>query len=193
MKEINGLLTLEERWKQMKKKKRQNLDKMKRVKRMYVKAKLEKKRINQEVKLLQAEWQERIKNNPTEAKSAFANELKNVSTEDMFPKDLEKEFDTIELKNIKNGRTMKTEDLSDDLDLRHKGLPINAADVLERELKEDLDEHDNSIPINEATEPDDDIKIQLEAETIVVGLTDNDLFIDEDGNEEEVTNTDEEK
>ena len=175
----------------MKKTKRQNLSKMKRIKRSYVKAKLEKKRINREVKQLQAEWQERIKNNPAEAKSAFAQELKNVTTDDMFPKDLEQEFDKIELRNIKNGRTMKTEDLSNDVDLKH--VPTYAADILERELEDELKDHDTT-PINtEATEPDEDTKAQIAHETADEGLTEGDLFIDEDGNEEEVKPSEEEK
>lgn len=180
---LNQLQTHEERWKTLKKKKRQNLDKMKKIKRSYVKAKLEKKRINREIKQLQKEWQERIKKNPEDAKLAFANELKSVTTEDMFPQDLEKEFDKIELRNIKRGRFMRTEDLSDDKDLKDSK---RAVDAMERELEEDLKEHDDQ-PVNEeAEEPDEDTKAQLDSH-IGVGLTDGDIFIDEDGNEEEVT------
>ena len=51
---IDDILTLEERWILLKKNKRKNLDKMKKINRSYVKAKLEKKRINREVKELQA-------------------------------------------------------------------------------------------------------------------------------------------
>ena len=127
---IGSLQTLEERWTILKKNKRKNLDKLKKTKRSFVKAKLEKKRINRDIKKLQAEWQELIKTDPARAKSAFAEELKNVSTEDMFPKDLEKEFDKLELQNIKKGRTMKTEDLSDDKDLKH--VTPSAAEALER-------------------------------------------------------------
>lgn len=187
---LNQLQTFEERWKILKKKKRENLDKMKRVKRSYVKAKLEKKRINREVKQLQKEWQERIKNNPVDAKLAFAKEIRDVTTEDMFPKDLEKEFDKIELTNIKRGRTMKTEDLSDDKDLTHSS--VNAAEALERELLEDLKEHDDTPPTEEATEPDEETKLQLDHVEVTTGLTDGDIFIDEDGNEEEIS-PDEEK
>ena len=186
---IGSLQTLEERWTILKKNKRKNLDKLKKTKRSFVKAKLEKKRINRDIKKLQAEWQELIKTDPARAKSAFAEELKNVSTEDMFPKDLEKEFDKLELQNIKKGRTMKTEDLSDDKDLKH--VTPSAAEALERELKEDLDDHDNPAPITtEATEPDDETKAQLD-ESSNVGLTEGDIFIDENGQEEEVTSNDE--
>jgi hypothetical protein len=190
--ELDQIRTCEARLKILKDKKRKNLDKMKRIKRSYVKAKLEKKRINREVKQLQKEWQDKIKNNPTAAKSAFAAELKAVSVEDVFPKDLEQEFDKIELKNIKRGRTMRTEDLSDDSDMRDMPAAGNAAEVLERELEAEMKDHDDAPLSKEAEEPDDDLKAQLDDHSDV-GLTIGDLFIDEDGNEEEVTSQDEEK
>jgi chromosome segregation ATPase len=181
--------TIEERWAILRKSKRKNLDKLKRTKRVFVKAKLEKKRINRDIKKLQAEWQELIRKDPAKAKSAFANELENVSTEDMFPKDLEKEFDKLELRNIKQGRTMKTEDLSDDKDLKH--VTPSAVEAFERELKEDLDEHESPAPLTlEATEPDDDTKAQLD-DSGSLGLTEGDIFIGEDGQEEEVIPHDE--
>ncbi len=189
---MNETLPLEERWKMLKKKKRQNLDKMKRLNRSYIKAKLEKKRINQEVKQLQKEWQELLKKDPASAKEAFAQEMRNVTADDIFPKDLEAEFDKIELRSIKKGRTMKTEDLSEDHDLGHH--PATPADLLERELEEELGDHDEAEdkPTEDgATEPDEETKRQLEGESDNLGLTAGDLFIDEDGNEEELTPHDE--
>ena len=185
MDNIDKTQSLEDRCREMAKKKKKNLEKMKRLKRSYVKAKLEKRRINAEIKVLQAEWQARIKNNPEEAKSAFLQELKNVTVEDMFPKDLEDEFDKIELRNIKLGRTMQIEDLSNDADLKQAPIP-NAAEALERELKEELAEHEGAPQTTEATEPDDETKAQLESESSSIGLTDGDIFIDEDGNEKEL-------
>ena len=192
MNNINKLQSLEERTKEMAKKKKKNLEKMKRLKRSYVKAKLEKRKINAEIKLLQAEWQERIKNRPEEAKTAFAQELKNVTAEDMFPKDLEDEFDKIELRNIKQGRVLQTEDLSNDADLKQKGV-TDVAEVLERELNEELADHNTAPVTREATEIDDETRAQLESEAPGIGLTDGDIFIDEDGNEKELEPDDEEK
>ena len=183
-------ITLEERCRIVKNKKRQNLDRMKRIKRSYVKAKLEKKRINREVKQLQKEWKERIAANPEEARSVFNQELQAVTMDDMFPKDLEKEFDNIELRNIKKGRTMKIEDLSDDADLKHTP---NASAALERELEDELKDHDDTpAPAHEATEPDDDTKALI-ADGQDVGLTDGDLFIDDNGREREVATHDDDK
>ena len=53
MNELEETQTYIERLTDLKKKKRQNLDKMKKVKRSYVKAKLEKRRINKQIKQLQ--------------------------------------------------------------------------------------------------------------------------------------------
>ena len=186
---VNNSVDFEGRWKILKSKKRQNLDKMKRIKRSYVKAKLEKKRINREVKQLQKEWKERIAANPAEAKSVFNQELQNVTMDDMFPKDLEREFDKIELRNIKKGRTMKVEDLSEDADLRH--VP-SVADALEHELDDELKDKDEVHATHEATEPDDDTKAMLDREQDI-GLTTGDLFIGEDGHEQEVTSHDEDR
>lgn len=188
---LNQLKSLEERWRDVKKKKRLNLDKMKKVKRAYVKAKIEKKRINREVKQLQKEWKERIAHNPSDAKSAFAQELRDVTTEDMFPKDLEKEFNKIELKNIKQGRTMKTEDLCEDIGLKHTGE--HAVEVFERELMEDMKEHDDTPPTEDATDADEETKAQIAGNSIEVGLSDSDIIIDEAGNETEIDSPDEEK
>lgn len=184
--ELDSLRPLQERAVELKKKKRANLDKMKRVKRMYVKAKLEKKRINREIKKLQAEWQERIKKNPAEAKSAFAKELKSVTADDMFPKDLETEFDKLDLQSIKKGRTMKTEDLSKDTELKSS---TGAVEAMERELTEDMQANDS--PESESMELDDDTKAQLDEAGAEVGLTEGDIFIDDNGDEREVTGEDE--
>ena len=186
---IDSFQTIEERWAILKKNKRKNLDKLKRSKRVYVKAKLEKKRINRDIKKMQAEYQELIKKDPGRARAAFAEELKSVTTDDMFPKDLEKEFDKLELRNIKKGRTMKTEDLSDDRDLKH--VMPSAAEAFERELKDDLDDHDSPASITaEATDPDEDTRAQLD-EGGNVGLSEGDIFIDEEGQEKEVAPHDE--
>ena len=188
MNELEETQTYIERLTDLKKKKRQNLDKMKKVKRSYVKAKLEKRRINKQIKQLQKEWQERIKNNPEQAKSEFTKELRSVSTSEVFPADLEKWFDKLELENIKRGRTLKTEDLTKSKDLRD--VPINVADQLEKELNDEMKDDDTARSDEEATEPDDDTKAQLD-QSGDVGLTEGDIFIGEDGTEEEVTRHDE--
>jgi hypothetical protein len=192
MNEIDDVQTLAERIKLVKKQKRKNLSDMKRLKRRYVKAKLEKKRINREVKLLQAEWKKQVELDPEAAKSKFAKDVKSISIEEIFPPDLEKEFDNIELRHMRGkARTLDVEDLRKD-----KGLDVIPKDVakeIERELAEELKGEDvvETNP-NDANDPIE-AHMQAEMENVnTVGLSDHDIIIGEDGEENEEAD-DEEK
>ena len=174
---MQDMLSMEERFKKLKTMKRKNLDKLKRIKRSYVKAKMEKKRINKEVKELQREWAEKVKANPEMAKERFSEMVKSVTNDDIFPRDLEEEFNKIEHEHMMGKkRNMKVEDMCEDGSLN---VPINVAEVFQRELDADLDDEPKAV---DSEEVDEETKEQLvDAED--VGLTDSDLFIDEEGNE----------
>ena len=178
-KDIDQVLSYEEKYKRLKMQKKKNLTKMKRAKRAYIKSKIEKKRINKEVKILQKEWAAQVAADPSKATAKFEEIVKAVTNEDIFPRDLEDEFNKIEHDHLMGKkRNMKVEDLSNGEGLN---IPMSIPDKVAKELDESLEDDTKAVSIDEV---DEETKALL-SDTNTIGLSDLDLFIDEEGNETE--------
>jgi hypothetical protein len=179
---VDSLLSIEERMKKLIMQKKKNGSKLKKITRSFAKAKLEKKKINNDIRRLKDEWDSLVKANPCKANEEFAKIVQSVTNDQIFPKDLEKEFNDIDHQYLMGKKKKITvEDLSDDAEL----VPINVSEALEKELDSELDDVDTkSKEETEPEEPDEETKQMLGGE-LEVGFSGTDIYIDEDGNETE--------
>jgi chromosome segregation ATPase len=147
---------LYDRYKELMSKKKKVAKKMEGLKKKYVTAKIEKKRISQEIAHIARELKHLHATNPQAAKDKMLKELTTFSPEDLFPPDLEKEFDELEL--TRNKRDEKMVELHDyivdgdsvvsnppndeeDLELQEKPAQASSeedVEDLDREMRERL-------------------------------------------------------
>jgi hypothetical protein len=178
--DIDDWASLGTRIKELVMQKKKVSNKIKKIQRSHVRVKLEKKRISLELKRLKEEWTALVQKDPAKAKVEFAKMVKSVSVEEMFPPDLEAEFNKIERDYLKGKqRTMKVVDLGDTDSFEKE----SAANALERNLEEDLKVTTTKTDADKIEEPDEELRMLIEPTNLDIGLSETDTFIDTNGNE----------
>ena len=175
------------RYKELMGKKKKVTKKMDGLKRKYVSAKIEKKRINQEITRIALELKNLHSKSPQAAKDHMLKELTTFDPQDLFPKDLEKEFNELELtRNKSNEKMVELHDYIVDGDTVVTQPPLDEEDIELQEkptpkaLEEEADDLDKDMRERLAHE----IQVGFDEEDVIVGelgerpLTEDDLDAD---------------
>jgi hypothetical protein len=160
-------IELQERYKMLMEKKKKTVKTMDKYRRLYIKSRIEKKRINQEVKKIAEEFKLLAATNPEAAQNKILDVMKNMNSEDIFPADLEKEFDALGHidSNTKNSIVEVDDYLVSTTEVIAGG---KHGDIMEVEIKPE-DDSDEDVPA--------DLRAKISEDT-EIGFGDEDMFIE---------------
>jgi hypothetical protein len=163
-------LEMRERYKDLMAKQKRLTKNMDKHKRLYIKSRTEKKRINQELKQLAEEFRRIAAESQAAAEQKILKEMSSVGAGDMFPQDLEREFDALgKVEKRKGVGVINTDDFL-----------VTASEVISgggQILEDEMDEHNATVPTtDDGDEIPEDIRKSLE-DSIELGFGETDLFI----------------
>lgn len=164
------------RYKELMSKKKKVTKKMEGLKKKYITAKIEKKRISQEITRIAEELKRLHAIDPQAAKDKMLKELTTFNPEDLFPPDLEKEFNNLELTRNKRKETMvELHDYIVDGDSVVSKLPNDDEEDIELQEKPA-----QPAPEEEVEDLDKEMRERLAHET-QVGFDEDDIIVGEHG------------
>ena len=169
-------VNLYDKYKELMGKKKKVAKKMEGLQKKYVVAKIEKKRINQEITRIALELKRMNAENPQAAKEKMLKELTTFNPEDLFPPDLEKEFNNLDLtRDKKDERMVELNDYITDGDTVTTKVPHDEEDDIELQEK----------PTGQTTEEevedlDKEMRERLTHDT-QVGFDEEDVIVGEGG------------
>lgn len=159
-------------------KKKKIVKKMEATKKKYLGHKMEKRRVNKELKELFEYMKTIAESGDENAKKMAFKDIENVTTEDIAPKDLEKEFEKIDRSHDGKRVTVELDDFLMDNPVMEVIAGVEGKDLesefIEKSLndgKKDKSEEDD----------EDDIKLALEDESASVGFGEHGMIVDEEG------------
>lgn len=106
MQQTEEALTNHERFKELMKRKKKLLAKIRRNKKEAVKARIEKAKINEELRLLKGKKNLFVGMSTEEAREKVRMNIEAVSPEQIYPKDLERQFDTLDKPKAEQHKTL---------------------------------------------------------------------------------------
>jgi hypothetical protein len=162
-------IVLEDKLKELMAKKKKITKKMETMKKKYIKTGSERKHINLEIKAIGEQIRKMLASDPISARKHVLEKIEEVETSEMFPADLEKEFDTLDKKCFKRKSTVvKVDDYL-----------VGESEVILGGNIGDIEEEFKEVEASDGTEEEDNMIPKYLDDDNEVGFDDDDVIISE--------------